>query len=266
MVVFTPIYDHRWGLAVLAVGFYLITKIHGYSKLKAFKGPVGVGFFNHWNSWALFSRRSHLKYKEACEEYGSIVRIGPNDLLTSSPELLMHMSGVRSPYFRTSWFYKSSRPRPGMDNVFSSSGPEGEATHTRKRQQLAPGYAGKESPLMESTVDEQVKNLMTLLRERYKSSEAHVKPVNVGYKFSFFTLDVISALSLGKAFGDLVNDQDMHGYMQAAEEAFGYLNAMAASPFGMLMQIPLFHNLFGPHESDPKGLGKIVSLARQNLK
>ncbi|TLD20323.1 hypothetical protein PspLS_08745 [Pyricularia sp. CBS 133598] len=266
MGVFAQLCDQRWGLAVLAVGFYLFTKIHAYSKLRAFKGPVGAGFFNHWNSWALLSKKSHLKYKEVCEEYGSIVRIGPNDLLTSSPELLMHMSGVRSQYYRSSWFYKSSRPRPGIDNVFSSSGPEGESTHTRKRQQLAPGYAGKESPLMESSVNEQVTNLITLLRDRYKSSEAHVKPVDLGYKLSYFTLDVISALSLGKAFGDLVNDSDMHGYMHATEDAFGYLNALVASPFGMMMQIPLVHNLVGPHESDPTGVGKIVSMARQNLK
>ncbi|KAI6573629.1 hypothetical protein MCOR14_002204 [Pyricularia oryzae] len=266
MGVFAQLYDQRWGLALLAVGFYVVSKIHAYTKLRAFKGPVGTGFFNLWNSWALFSQESHLRYKEACEKYGSIVRIGPNDLLTSSPELLMYMSGVRSPYYRSSWFYKSSRPRPGIDNVFSSSGPEGEATHTRKRQQLAPGYAGKESPLMESSVDQQVTDLVALLRERYRSCEARVKPVDMGDKLSFFTLDVISALSLGRAFGDLANDADMHGYMEATEAAFGYLNALVASPFGMMMQIPLVHRLVGPQETDATGVGKIVCMARQNLK
>ncbi|TLS26464.1 hypothetical protein PpBr36_05515 [Pyricularia pennisetigena] len=265
MGVFAQLYEQRWGLAVLAVGFYLATKIHAYFKLSAFKGPVGVGFFNLWNSWAFLSRQSHLKYKEACEEYGSIVRIGPNDLLTSSPELLMHMSGVRSPYYRSSWFYKGSRPRPGIDNVFSSSGPEGEATHTRKRQQLAPGYAGKESPMMESMIDEQVATLARLLRDKYRSSEARVKPVDMGVKLSYFTLDVISALSLGKPFGDLASDSDRHGYMKATEQAFVYLNTLAASPFASVMQIPLVYKLVGPQESDRTGVGKIVSLARQNL-
>lgn len=70
MGVFAQLYDQRWGLALLAVGFYVVSKIHAYTKLRAFKGPVGTGFFNLWNSWALFSQESHLRYKEACEKYG----------------------------------------------------------------------------------------------------------------------------------------------------------------------------------------------------
>lgn len=67
---------------------------------------------------------------------GSIARIGPNDLITSSPELIMHMSAVRSVYTRAAWYYRSSRIEPGRDHIFSQVDEE---KHTKRRQQMAAG-------------------------------------------------------------------------------------------------------------------------------
>lgn len=67
---------------------------------------------------------------------GSIARIGPNDLITSSPDLLVHMSAVRSPYTRGKWFYRATRWEPGKDHMFSELD---ETKHQRKRQQMSQG-------------------------------------------------------------------------------------------------------------------------------
>jgi hypothetical protein len=62
--------------------------------------------------------------------------VGPNDLVTSSPELLAHMSAVRSRYTRTKWYNRATRHRPGKDHVFSELDEE---KHMRRRQQMAAG-------------------------------------------------------------------------------------------------------------------------------
>lgn len=62
--------------------------------------------------------------------------MGPNDLVTSSPELLAHMSAVRSRYTRTKWYNRAARHRPGKDHVFSELDEE---KHMRRRQQMAAG-------------------------------------------------------------------------------------------------------------------------------
>jgi hypothetical protein len=67
---------------------------------------------------------------------GPIARVGPNDLVTSSPELLAHMNAVRSPYTRSTWFNASTRVEPGKDHVFSELDEE---KHTKRRQQMAAG-------------------------------------------------------------------------------------------------------------------------------
>ena len=69
---------------------------------------------------------------------GGIVRVGPNDLVTSSPELLAHMSGVRSPYTRSKWYNRATRYLPGKDHVFSELDEE---KHKQRRQQMAHGVS-----------------------------------------------------------------------------------------------------------------------------
>jgi hypothetical protein len=76
---------------------------------------------------------------------GPIMRIGPNDLMTTSPELLTHMSAVRSPYTRSAWFYGASRVEPGKDHVFSQVD---EAKHTKRRQQMAAGVSYSPLPFL----------------------------------------------------------------------------------------------------------------------
>lgn len=69
---------------------------------------------------------------------GPIARVGPNDLVTSSPDLLAHMNAVRSPYTRSTWFNGATRVEPGKDHVFSQLDEE---KHTKRRQQMAAGVS-----------------------------------------------------------------------------------------------------------------------------
>lgn len=67
---------------------------------------------------------------------GPIARVGPNDLITSSPELLTYMSAVRSPYTRSKWYNRAARYQPGKDHVFSELD---EDKHKLRRQQMTHG-------------------------------------------------------------------------------------------------------------------------------
>jgi hypothetical protein len=69
---------------------------------------------------------------------GPIARVGPNDLVTSSPELLAHMNAVRSPYTRAAWYNSAWRVEPGRDHIFSEIN---EDRHRKRRQQMAAGVS-----------------------------------------------------------------------------------------------------------------------------
>jgi hypothetical protein len=66
---------------------------------------------------------------------GSIARIGPNQLVTSDPDLMKRMLNVRTKYQRSDW-YHSMRFNPAKDNILSTMD---DAKHTVLRSKMAAG-------------------------------------------------------------------------------------------------------------------------------
>lgn len=163
MGILSQFYSLSWALASVLMAVYVCQKLRTYNRLKAFKGPFSSGWSEAWHIFAILSFKSHLKYDEVCKKYGTshcghnrhkppswseasatdakttpgpIARVGPNDLVTSSPDLLAHMSAVRSPYTRSEWFYRATRSRPDKDHVFSELD---EKRHAKLRQRMGAG-------------------------------------------------------------------------------------------------------------------------------
>ena len=76
---------------------------------------------------------SDLTWKERWP--GHLARIGPNDLVTDSPEILRKMGAVRSPYTRSDW-YNSLAFDHKVNHVLCE---RDEKRHVEKRNKLIPG-------------------------------------------------------------------------------------------------------------------------------
>ncbi|RYP72212.1 hypothetical protein DL771_004342 [Monosporascus sp. 5C6A] len=255
----SQLYDFWWLLASAMLALYVSRKIQTYQRLSAFKGPLGVGLTEFWHSWAFLSWKSHLWYKEVCDRYGPIARVGPNDLITSLPELLTHMSAVRSPYTRSAWYNRATRYQPGKDHVFSELDEE---KHKQRRQQMAHGYSGKENLALESSIDIHVDELIQLIRSKYLSTDTHSKPMDFARKIQYFTLDVISDVGFGEPFGDLRMDQDVNEYAKAGEIGLTVTTIGLALGLTWFLQLPLVARILGPSENDVVGFGRMIRNAR----
>ncbi|EON98757.1 putative pisatin demethylase protein [Phaeoacremonium minimum UCRPA7] len=154
--------------------------------------------------------RQPTAIKEVTDKYGSLARIGPNELVTDDPEVLRKMMGVRSAYTRGPW-YDAMRFDPTKDNLFSM---RDEVAHTKLRGKMTAGYSGKENESMESTVEVQIARLVDLIESRYISSDLVYNPMDFAQKGQYFTLDVISALAFGDPFGYLEEDDDVFNYIK----------------------------------------------------
>lgn len=181
-------------------------------------------------------------------------------MITSSHELLAHMSAVRSPYTRTYWFNASTRFEAGKDHVFSELD---ESKHTKRRQQMAAGYSGKENLSLESDIDGNVKELIHLVRSKYISSPQDSKPMDLARKVQFFTLDVISKIGFGEAFGDLQADADLNDYIKSGEVGLSIANFLSALGLTWYYHWPPIARLLGPSEKDKSGFGKMMAVARK---
>jgi hypothetical protein len=86
------------GLAFIYVVKYFIAVIRQYYRLSHIKGPWATG----WSRWFIIKSTAknalHLEFAKAIKQYGHLVRISPNTLLTNDPELIRRMNAVRSPY------------------------------------------------------------------------------------------------------------------------------------------------------------------------
>ncbi|KAF3048328.1 hypothetical protein E8E12_011693 [Didymella heteroderae] len=68
---------------------------------------------------------------------------------------------------------------------------------------MTAGYSGKENESMELSIENQVANLVKLLKSAYTSNDVDYCPVDLAQKLQYFTLDVISDLAFGKPLGYL---------------------------------------------------------------
>jgi hypothetical protein len=66
---------------------------------------------------------------------GSLARVGPNELVTSDPDILRRVWGVRSPYRRGA-FYDAVRFDPSRDNLISL---RDDAAHTELKAKMSAG-------------------------------------------------------------------------------------------------------------------------------
>ncbi|KAG4429416.1 hypothetical protein IFR05_015102 [Cadophora sp. M221] len=185
-----------------------------WRRLSHIPGPFWASTSKYWMVSQSLKGQMHAALKEVTDKYGSLARIGPNDLVTDDPDVLRRMMGVRSPYTRGPW-YDAMRFDPTRDNLLSM---RDDAAHTKLRNKMAAGYSGKENESMEGTIDKQIRNFVDLIERKYLSTSKEYRPMDLGQKGQFFTLDVISDLAFGQAFGYLKQDDDVFDYIKITDQ------------------------------------------------
>ncbi|KAF6812059.1 cytochrome p450 [Colletotrichum sojae] len=251
----TPTY-----LLTAAILYYIISSITTWHRLRHFPGPPLARFSYFWMISNSSTGRPADTYTRLTREHGSLVRIGPNDLVTDDPEVFRRMNGARSTYIRSSW-YEATRFNPNDDSMFTL---RDTAAHDKVKAQCAAGYAGKENPSLEGGVDSQILAAVDLVRRKYVSSTGgEVKPMDLARVTQFMTLDVITEIAYGRAFGYLATDSDLHDYISTSEAAVPYLQLLGEVPW--LQKI--FLNKFvlgavGPKPTDKSGIGKLMGMAK----
>lgn len=86
--------------------------------------------------------------------------------------------------------------------------------------------------------------------------------MDLGRKAQFFTLDVISSIGFGKAFGFLISDSDVHQYIEMTEMNLPFMSILSLLPsLVKFVHSPLLSWMI-PSEKDVLGLGHFI---RQDL-
>ena len=119
-------------------------------------------------------------------------------------------------------------------------------------------YSGKDNQYLEKSIDCNIVNFVRLLDTKYVSTATEFKPVDMAIKFPLLTLDIISEIAFGTAFGNLAADEDLSSYMKTMDKMFpltillGTWPALAKVFFSKLLRP------FLPKETDEVGMGKLM--------
>ena len=243
--------------------YYIVTSIFSYYHLSHIPGPTLWA----WSRLPLI--RTHLKgdcydkFGELSRSHGKLVRIGPNYLLTSDPDIVRRMNAPRSGYTKSNW-YLSSRFTAGVDNMISD---RDDQRHEAMRKKAAPAYSGKENTQLEQDVDECVLDLVRLIRHGYITvQDDHPVQMELARKAQFFTTDTISLLAFKEKFNDLRDDIDHFGYIEEVETLYPTMFCTSVIPELMeALTATGILSLFNPADSQKLALGKVMRIAKAQI-
>ncbi|KAJ4146828.1 hypothetical protein LMH87_001387 [Akanthomyces muscarius] len=94
---------------------------------------------------------------------------------------------------------------------------------------------------------------------KYTSNNQMAIPIDMARKVQFFTLDVISKIGLGTAFGMLQADKDIDNYLQSSEEGLSIGNTALALGLSWLSHLPWLGQFIAPSPDDGSGFGKMMA-------
>lgn len=260
---------------VLVTATYLACELYSFLRLRHVPGPrFAFSITKQWMFRKALGDRYHLELKEAADKYGTLVRIGPDELLCTDPDVIRRMSGVRSGYTKGR-FYESARMMAGSDNIISM---RDEKKHKKLIERTRPAVSTPRPPYrlwrlrpltlvcqftnrpdaLEEVIDKHLAALVHLIETKYLSDSSvsgHGKvsvsvPVDMGRIFQYVAFDIIGELSFSRSFGLLGKGEDVYKCVEINEASLGIFRWTVTFPWltTALLKWPL--NLLAPKEGD----------------
>ncbi|KAI0853287.1 cytochrome P450 monooxygenase [Daldinia vernicosa] len=247
------------GFASLFSVWYIITTIVAWYRLRHVPGPFLASLSHLWVAKSIVFGTIQNDFSGLGTKYGTVVRVAPNYILTSDPEILRRIASARSNYGKDEW-YETIRFAPEHRTMVTILG---NSAHDQRKAKALKGYNGRENADLEYAIDSQIAHCVDVVRRKYLSG-SETRPVDFASLSRYFTLDIITRLAYGQAFGFLDADGDLYEYTIRIDKALKTRNLCQEVPFlkHIIFSRP-FHALFGPKPTDEKGIGKVMGITQK---
>ena len=199
-----------------------------------------------------------FRLADASRQYGSLTRIGHNDLVTDDAEVLRMINRLHSPFVRSDWYHATAFNHD-MNHTFCE---RDDALYAERSNKLNPGYSGWGNDHLEKQMDDRVVDFCTLIDRKHTSSAKEFWPVDLAHICSYFILEVICTLAFGKAMGSLEHDTDVYGYLanqKAMLPIFEWLSTVPA--LEKLLRTPWISKRIMPKKTDKTGIALLLKFA-----
>ncbi|KAJ4397255.1 hypothetical protein N0V93_001479 [Gnomoniopsis smithogilvyi] len=241
--------------------YYITTTTLAWYRLRHFPGPPLAAISNLWNLYSVVGGDCHHIIQRTQDQYGKVVRVGPNTLAVFDPEIVRRIGSARSSYDRAGW-YGSVRFHPEGDSVFSEMNT---TRHDKRKAKLIKGFSGKGVLDHEADIDSQIAAFVNYIKGRVQSGKAD--KVDFSKIARWFQLDLITLIGMGEVWGDLDDETDHFDFLKSMDLATAFIHSIAMMP--LLRNIVfsrLFLHLAAPRATDKSGMGSSIGMMRSIVK
>ena len=247
-------------LFAISTILFAVSTLRSYRRLSHFPGPRSASLSKWWMIQATATGEMPFRLGDVCRQYGSLARIGPNDLVTDDVEVLRMINGLRSPFVRSDW-YNATAFSHDLNHAFCE---RDDLLHAERRNKLIPGYSGRGIDNLEKQMDYRIVDFCKLIDRKYTSSVSEFRPVDLARICSYFTLEVIFTLAFGSTMGFLEKDDDVYGYLanqKAMLPIFEWLSTLPA--LEKFLRTPWISKRIMPKTTDKTGIGLLFKFAEE---
>lgn len=243
------------------VAWYVISSVWSWYRLRHIPGPK-VGAFSYlWVAWKVIFARG-MDY-EHLNKYGSVVRVGPNYVLLDDPNDIRRLNGNRAQAARRDTWYTALKMEPDHNMLLTLLEPK---SHDSLKARVSFGYSGRDNIDFDVAVDDQITHLVDVFRSRFvtRPGSSEVKHLDFAQFIRYFSLDTITKIAFGRAFGFMDYDGDMYNYTDEVENFIGLVALAADLPvLRRIFTTPILARWIAAKPTSLKGVGKLIGIAHE---
>ncbi|RMZ37642.1 cytochrome P450 [Aspergillus flavus] len=182
-----------------------------FHPLAKFPGPFWASVTRAWTLLHVLHGDTEKRQMKLHAKYGSVVRIAPNELVTSEPEAIQTLYGVRSFTAKTDFYLAFRPPWARFPDHFSS---EGGKQHGERRRIVSHVYTM--TSILQS--EKYIEKCIAVWLEKLGQMADRKESFDLWIWTRMYAYDVIGELYFSKMFGFLQAGHDHLGYIDATED------------------------------------------------
>ncbi|KAI1078693.1 cytochrome P450 [Whalleya microplaca] len=205
------------------------------SPLRSYPGPFLASCSRLWKIMSTASERTHLEHIELHRKYGPIVRIAPNEVSFSSPQIARTVLSAGKRFYKTDFY--GVFPPPENPDIFTETR---EDVHAMKKKVANVPYSmaamRQLSPFIDDTIDFLTSRLDSFCPDPLSpaltnAAVAGKKPVvDLGAWLHYFAFDVLGEVAFGRSFGFLAAGFDKEDAIKTIDDSQKYNGIVGQVP------------------------------------
>ena len=190
-----------------------------FHRLRKYPGPAAARVTQWYHFTKIFKKMSHFREVDKMHsEYGEYVRMGPNLLSISDPDIVNVVHGPSTTFNKGNW-YEGGKPLTTLHQMTDR------AMHDKRRRHgWDKAFTTKSLRAYDPRLLKYTDQLMGQLRARAGS------PVNASSWINYFAFDVMGDLAFGRSFKALEKG-DSHFFIDLIHESAFFVGSLGQSPW-----------------------------------